>query len=292
MKRTTLTNDRGMLYLAVVLCALVTCLFVVNPTKAHALSLETWPDEKYNMPDSLALPLEYENAEITWHGVEGVCERATYKDRDFIWLSVPVPTGKQKGGFSYSDFLDIDFNNVAAIGDRNLNLRIHIDNLEFTTNREESLGSKALFAAFTPNEPIFQFKSVYDMQFFVDYTVTITWADTGGIVDLPFFQVAGDLDIGTDSMYFNESWTAKDGFDKGFIFEGSILDIKGNTFSTSDDYNYLDPKDMITKVGVVAVSNNGQFSGQFEDGFCASTLAVYSQFSLLNDPQKRFGVDV
>lgn len=116
--------------------------------------------------------------------------------------------------YSLSDVCDINFTKVEKIGDRYIDVNIHINSVE--------LGS---FADVTSNNSVALCKATTDSFYFgddnssgygygatknIDQTVTITWSDTGEIVDLPFFQVASDIDAWW--TYFNEAWEAKDGF--------------------------------------------------------------------------------
>lgn len=260
-------------------------VLLLLPPKAYAYETLILDDLK-DVPDDLSFDFTYENAEFEFTGVDGIVRRENVAGYDLYWVSVPTPSGKQNGGFSYSDFLNITFPNIGSIGDRLIDINIHIDNLEVTTSGPEKLNNRTYFLAFSTNDiPRMEFKSCVSKQFYVDYTISITYSDSGELVSLPFFQKVYDLDLGTSNDYFNEGWMPLNGFDTLYLYKDTALVNDNGFFNTPDGYSYV-YEDELFKSGIVASAPIGQFSGRFEEGNCGSTITIYSQFTNIKDPVK------
>lgn len=253
-----------------------------------------------NSNDELAsidsmLNMTSSNIRVEWHGLEGI-EYTSGDARTYY-----VPAKSSNGNWSYEDFADFYFTGN-TIGEKEILINVHIDKLTVTDQHRTtgSIGKYFKFAYAIPD--LFSFggstghftneQELFprnEWQFFVDYTVNITWADTGKAVNMPFYQILIDIDAGSNQGYFTEAWEAKQGFSGDFyIYDKCYLDIQGTRFISP--YSLVDGSDSLTRAGVIALTDSGNFSGQFEEGDCGTGLQLYSQFAQLPDPVKSYSV--
>ena len=278
----------------IVLGIAIMLFLFVNPNYAQAASnITTLSSQDELVPLDNTFKLTADNCEVKWYGVEGI----EYSDNNSNNCVYYLPSKGENGNWSYKDVADFIFSGN-YIGDQEVVITIHIDKVDVSDshhNTHTTISKYWKLAAFYGNN--FAITSVPDSfdnetelfgsnwyQWYVDYTVTITYADTGKVVEQPFFQVISDIDA--KSNYFREAWTAKDGFsDNYYVYDQCNLEITGNTFSSLAETTGAEK---LTKAGVIALTNNGQFSGQMSLGHCGSYVYIFSNFSSLNAPHKTF----
>ena len=238
----------------------------------------------------------YQIENYKWSGVNGSISRY---DNNFFFF---VPVKNKNGGFIYTDFLDIYYKGN-KIDNRDIQVCIHIDKLEVTNTKGNGVGSlgdrfgfcgsdKAEFW-FINNTGMDSNYTPMQYRWFVDYTVTITWADTKEIVSGPFYQIVTDLDAGSNASYYSESWKSGSGFTGDFfIYDKNYLRINGNTFSApkTGSSTSVSGDNSLIKAGVIAPTNNGKFSGRFEEGRCGTALNIYAPLTQIPAPEKVYSI--
>lgn len=253
-----------------------------------------------------AFGFDPKDLEISWSkDCKGLVKTDSVGNKGFY-----IPSKGSNGNWSYSDPVEFKFGGN-YLGDREIEITIHIDKIQVTSSKATgSTIGKYFKIGYTyfinddKNAPrMLWFTNVTGdyteettefgsprFQWFVNYTVTVTWADSGQVVDLPFYQTITDIDAGSSpTSYYRESWTPKDGFTNDFyVYDTCKLLIDGTTFRSTGGTS---GNDSLTKAGVIALTTNGQFSGQMELGRCGNGIALFSNFSDLDKPNKSFQLE-
>ena len=262
-------------------------LNTIAPDSAFA-AIETLPNEDASVSSNLSLNLYYDNASWTWNNISGEVKDG---GTDGYCFMVPLNGRDRFGGWEINNFLTINFTNVGSINGRAINALLTLDKLSITRRTAMSLPDPVLplrlSNAFVPqfgDATSYNFgRTGFFHQMFIDYTVAITWADTGAIVSQPFYQRISDLD--QSDTYFREAWTAGNGFTGDFyVYEDCKLQINGNQFAANGSTTGFEQE--IQQAGVVAKTKNGKFSGRFEEGWCATALEIFSELTDIPSPEK------
>lgn len=83
----------------------------------------------------------------------------------------------------------------------------------------------------------------------------------------------------------DEAWTAGNGFtDDFYVYEDCKLQINGNRFAANGSTTGFEQQ--IQQAGVVAKTKNGKFSGKFEEGWCSTSLEIFSELTDIPSPEK------
>lgn len=275
---------------------LAPCFSAINPTEAFGVVNTLKSSEGILDMDQRFKMSVYEIENYQFTGVNG-SSRMYDGNRYFF-----VPVKNKNGGFTYADFFDIYFKK-ACIDNREISIKVHVDKLEVTSTKESNAGNLgSLFEFCAVDKASFWFMNngsipgVYTpvrYRWYIDYTVTITWKSSGQIVEGPFYQAVTDLDAGSAASYYSEAWTAKTGFTGDyFIYDKNYLRISGSTFSApkTGSPTSVSGNESLTKAGVIAATNNGKFSGRFQEGRCGTELAIFSPLAQLPSPNKSFKI--
>lgn len=284
MNKTNRKNSRKiyMLKKYATAVSLMVFLFAVLLPEAvsAALTVNTFPDES-NVSDIRTrnrVQLGDDNLKSwKWHGVSGevVLDDTSGSGTPCVGFWVPV-----NGTTDYTDLLDIYFEDVLTTADgRKLNAQIHVNSFH-SVNYGSYKPSKALVGVIYKTTKRFSALG-YQNGVKIDYTLTVTYADTGEVYDRPMLHIISDVDIVRSSMpAYNESWELKSGY-MGDIWKWSSFNesISGNKITATDGTNYVD-NDSYLKAGAVATTNNGEFR------FVATTTSgagTVFEVSLAND---------
>lgn len=134
-------------------------MFFFSAISVHAMNRVTIPDNyKYQSVYGKLNLTSTTYAGHTWHGVAG-----QVYDSTTISNAIPNTYGAKlftvptvRSGFTYTDFLDVRFQNVGRVNDRKLNAVLHVDSCTFgavqtnMTNGDKFASSQAgiFFVAF------------------------------------------------------------------------------------------------------------------------------------------------
>lgn len=273
------------------LFVMVFCLFA-NKGEAMASTIHTIPSNdltavnaSYNLNIGSST---YEKCE--WNGVAGLMEGYEGFYQDKLYRIAYVPYNQQD--MHLSNFLDIYFTNVGTIGGRKLNAKIHCDSLDFTqeavinNGTYDKDGYMMIMQMWYTTLGIIG-DSAGSMK--LKTTVTITYADTGAVVDLPFYQRVEDIDAKMSYINQPESWEGISGFSGDlFVYEpyfsGDVMEINGMCARAKNDSVGAVGEDSMLKAGLFATTYKGTFTCEWGENNCGTTLLVYSAYDDRNLP--------
>ncbi len=229
-----------------------------------------------------------------WSGVSGLHEDCFNGSYNLNFFYIPYTKGQN---ITYTDFLDVYFKNIGSIGGRKINAKVHCDSLsikgEWTPgNNQFSKNGYVRILNTWSNCLSINGDSAGSMRLRI--TVTITYADTGHTVELPFFQAVRDIDSKQSYIEAPESWRGISGYTgRLFAYESSRA---GNSMSidASNLYAYAHAgvgtsgdAEML-EAGLFATTSNGQFTMEWTENSCASSMFIYSSYtdSIFHPPVK------
>lgn len=220
-------------------------------------------------------------------GVDGVLLEGS-DDDGAPAKGICVPIGNRNGGFSYTDFLDVYYENIGTIGGRSINAQVHFNSMTVEAPYDSTPENTSNLLCVTYLSESFTYMSVMVGAFPADYlgvetgwraasiydvTVTLKYADTNEIVDTPMTLCASDIDAGTPDTY-TEGWEGIAGFSGNlYVYQSNINRISG--LKVMSGYITVDGDESWLKTGVYAPTVTGQFQCRFYEGDCATTLQIY-----------------
>lgn len=119
------------LFLLIILFSLI-FLALLFSNISHASNLTTIPDsqkslEALNKATKIELNLKTYKSH-TWNGISGTTEN--YMNESCLMFKVPADYKKDSASVTYNNCLDIYFENVTRIANRNVNAKVHIDKVK------------------------------------------------------------------------------------------------------------------------------------------------------------------
>ena len=111
------------------------------------------------------------------------------------------------------------------------------------------------------------------------YTATITYHDTGEVVNLPFFQAVRDLDAAND--YYREAWESISGYTGTYYkYSTNYNTFSGNkVLAPNSNDKLVTGNNELLKAGIYAPTTGGKFSAYFYEGNSGTLMTLYSQYS-------------
>lgn len=228
-------------------------------------------------------------------GVSGVSVGTAGIYSDCKYWNIYVPYNQQD--MHLTDFLDINFQNVGTIGGRKINAKIHCDSLDFTQEAVINNGTyhkdgymQILKLYYSTVEIVGESAGSLRLK----TTVTITYADTGEVVNLPFYQKIADIDSIQTYIQQPESWEGISGFTGDLYvyqpyYSGGIMQITGMKARVIESnrgtgHPGSSGDDEMLKAGLFAPTYNGSFTCEFGENNCGTLLTVYSAYDDRNLP--------
>ena len=258
--------------------------------ESYAAETETIKDSSIQVSENTKLDLSKDNYTAQWNGVKGKTETGSEGEK---MLCVPVK--KTDASWTLSDFLDITFTNAGSINGRQIDVKVHINKLTVgkrsgSADGEMSdrymgvciLRSRAKGLQFSAS---MKDGCGYRASKVIEHTVTVFYHDTGGAVDLPFFQAVKDLDA--SASYFSEAWEPVSGYDSTYyIYPSNYLIFSGDKASAPPGNVNMTGTDQMLKAGLYAVCSKGSFRARFYGGNCGTMMNLYNQYDILEKPVK------
>ena len=263
-----------------------------------------------------------------WHGINGTTMVSTHESPNVAntkgAMLFMIPT--TKSGFEYQNCLTIYFNGVGRFQGRSLNARLDFTSIKFG---EFQMNGKYPGQVYDSNpNGVFLLQSVYSPELFfgrsdqqewfpgleqrfeaikdITMQITITYADTGAVVDIPFYHYVDDID---DNNVWN-TYGAQEGVTFGsgyrddlYVYDAFRCSVNGRTVKVPNDgknHNYSDfymppPVPDATRGEATSneprvkeaswfcnacwsVTNNGQFSVTFHGSNAVTTMNLRSPF--------------
>lgn len=264
-----------------VLMAMILYAMVVQPS--FAATVRTIPSTANIVQSSGKLKLTTDNYRATWGNVNHKVKTGPSGETVFC-----IPIKNTSASWTVKDFLTLDFTNVGTIGGRQLDCRVKLTSMTVSarkgsSNLESSDGYMGVCCIWLNNTGL-QFGTTtdrgsgYKAAKTITHTVTLTYHDTGEVVDLPFFQAVRDLD--TYATYNQEGWESLSGYIGTYYKYSTNYNVfSGNKVSAPVNAAATDGNNTILVSGIYAPTTGGNFSARFYEGDCGTILNLYSQYS-------------
>lgn len=226
-----------------------------------------------------------------WNGVNGISEGVDGIYDDCKYWNIYVPYNQQD--MHLKDFLDIRFEHVATIGGRYVNVDLHCDSLDFIQEAVINQGEyhkDGYMQIMTLYYDVLTVIGESAGSMRLKTSVTITYADTGEIVDLPFYQRVEDIDAKMPYISQPESWEGISGFTNDLYvyqpyFTGGIMEIEGMKASACIHSLGAENEDSLLKAGLFAPIRKGSFTCEWGENNCGTSMLLYSAYDDRNLPK-------
>ena len=280
MQRTILKRISSMMIITVLLTA---CLFAAA-SPSYAATVKTIPSTSTMVAKANKLKLSKDNYSLTWNIANHKVK--TGKNSEKL-LCIPIKS--KTASWTVTNFCKVKFTNAGVIDGRQIDCTVNFDSMTVTARKGSSTGETSDgymgFASIWGIDDGLQVGVTIDdgcgyrAKKTVKYTATITYHDTGEVVNLPFFQAVRDLDA--MNTYYREAWESISGY-TGIYYKYST---NYNTFSGNKVLAPNSSDQMVTgnnellKAGIYAPTKGGKFSAYFYEGNCGTLMTLYSQYS-------------
>ena len=280
MQRTILKRISSMMIITVLLTA---CLFAAA-SPSYAATVKTIPSTSTMVAKANKLKLSKDNYSVTWNITNHKVK--TGKNSEKL-LCIPIKS--KTASWTVTNFCKVKFTNAGVIDGRQIDCTVNFDSMTVTARKGSSTGETSDgymgFASIWGIDDGLQVGVTIDdgcgyrAKKTVKYTATITYHDTGEVVNLPFFQAVRDLDA--MNTYYREAWESISGY-TGIYYKYST---NYNTFSGNKVLAPNSSDQMVTgnnellKAGIYAPTKGGKFSAYFYEGNCGTLMTLYSQYS-------------
>lgn len=272
---------------------------VSNEIPSYAAAWQKMPAGTPIPTSQQQIPLSLNTVtEITYNDTAypGLFKTITY-DNGYLGLCVKI--GNTSKSYSYKNYCTAVFAEAATIRGRSIDVKVDFVSLDIAALTATSALASDGYMAFAYLNPwAIQISNTsnrtnkddglrrgYNVEKDVGMRVTVTWSDSGEIVDLPFYQGINDIDAA--GSYYTEGWTGGIGFAGTFyIWPECIGKYSGTTIKADPNADSTSGNDSWYKTGVVAPTAGGQWDMTFYEGNCSTGCLVYSQYLDLEPPKK------
>ena len=273
--------------LLVIFMILVTGIFA-SAGPVYAATVLTIPGTGTMVAKANKLKLSKDNYSVTWNITNHKIKTGAGSEKILC-----IPIKSKTSSWTVTNFCKVKFTNAGVIGGRQVDCTVNFDSMTVTARKGSSSGETSDgymgFASVWGIDDGLQVGVTiadgcgYRAKKTVKYTATITYHDTGEVVNLPFFQAVRDLDAAND--YYREAWESISGYTGTYYkystnyntFSGNKVLAPNSTSQTVTGNNEL------LKAGIYAPTTGGRFSAYFYEGNCGTLITLYSQYS--TDPK-------
>lgn len=293
---------------ALALLALVCVLFaavLADSFSSHAATIHTIPGSATlsTIKTTGALDLSKNTlAGYTYHSTSG--KRVSYTDSSGkASYQFTVPMTDNDKTYTFTNCLTLTFSGIGTINGRKLNATVDVTKAvvypassNFSeANRAITGGQVGIFTLgpgyFSVGGSTADTPHGYRAKKLISLKITVRYADGNKeVVPLSFYQAVLDIDAGGYDAhdYYRESWTGNSGYSGDlYVFSGRTTSISGMTIqSPGSESKLTDGDDIYLKTGAFATTTGGTFSMTFQEGNCATRLALYSSYVNLISPSK------
>lgn len=271
-------------------------VFLLIGTSAivSAITAETLPNNNTRVPSSYVFRTGYGNA--TWElnsaysGTIGVSD--TRSQAGYVSFYVTRYTGSSR---TFTNPVTVTFTNAGYINGRAVNIEMNVDRLiQYGGSSTVANNSGEFITLYYTSANVSSWKlngsGRYRLTHAVDLSYTATYADTGEVVDFPFFQAATDLDTFQNVSTIAEGVVPLSGYTKAYLYPGTQLKQQSGGFFAPGQMDW-GGDDSIVKGGVYLVTQNGKFSARHYANNCRTGLQVYNQYKEGTLPKPTLSVD-
>lgn len=278
------------------IAAMAAFLFILasycfSECKVYAAEIHTIDSTDVSISEDDQLEMSVSNYSAVWTGIDGKVKTGTGGCKILC-----VPVVSENEAWSVKDFLDIRFSGAGEINGRKIDVNLHISSMEVTkredgssTGKDDGYVGVCIFRSSDGRLEIGSSTSDgygYKAGKTIEYTVSVTYHDTGEIVSIPFFQVIRDVDH--KSGCGNEGWEAVKGYSGIYHkYRDNKLAFSGNRISASENNDDFEGDDELLKAGIYAPIKSGSFSGIFYEGDSSTALELYNQYAMMAAPVKK-----
>lgn len=279
-------------------------IFLGTFTRANAstanLMRKTIPNTSVMVSEESVLPLRYsaDSSKFEIKGTNGYTAAVKQNGNKYC-LCIKKTAAIKKANTSSevkwtaNNPMQVKFKKVAIINGKSIDVTINFTQVAVTKHLKKAQEDADWIAlAYIKNDYLRISSSFADGYGYradknTKIKTTITYSDTGEVVDLPFFQAIRDIDAKSD--YSTECWTAgpeyQDTFYKYNTNENTFKDR--SIYAWAKSVNTAGDDELLRSGGYIS-TNDGSFTQEFWDGDCSTGMYLYSQYAnnLLEKPTK------
>ena len=267
---------------------LITLLLIAilfsSAAPSYAATVKTIPGTSTIVAKANKLKLSKNNYSLTWNITNHKVK--TGKNSEKL-LCIPIKS--KTASWTVTNFCKIKFTNVGTIDGRQIDCTVNFDSMTVSARKGSSTGETSDgymgFASIWGIDDGLQVGVTIDdgcgyrASKKVKYTATITYHDTGEVVNLPFFQAVRDLDAAND--YYREAWESISGYTGTYYkYSTNYNTFSGNkVLAPNSSTQTVTGNNELLKAGIYAPATSGKFSAYFYEGNCGTLMTLYSQYS-------------
>lgn len=272
--------ERNTIIFAVLMLFCMICVWLV-PEEVSAFSYTKMPSGT-GTPTGKKIVLKAANAQITYSG--GYTEKTAADGTSKLLYIKNNKAAKN----TYNNFCTVVYPNAGKIAGRSFDVKVEftkmVVNKPYSTSGIPSDGYLC-FAKLTGNNITVSQPNQYPAKKVITTRMTITWADNGSVVNLPFYQGIHDIDAGNTS--YQEAWEGVSGYKNTcYIWPQNNCTLSGNKITSHNPPILTDGNDSWYKNGAIAPTNNGQFTCRWDEGSSGTSLYLYSEYIDIKNPEK------
>ena len=251
---------------------------------SYAATVKTIPSTSTIVAKANKLKLSKNNYSLTWNITNHKVK--TGKNSEKL-LCIPIKS--KTASWTVTNFCKIKFTNVGTIDGRQIDCTVNFDSMTVSARKGSSTGETSDgymgFASIWGIDDGMQVGVTIDdgcgyrASKKVKYTATITYHDTGEVVNLPFFQAVRDLDAAND--YYREAWESISGYTGTYYkYSTNYNTFSGNkVLAPNSNDKLVTGNNELLKAGIYAPTTGGKLSAYFYEGNSGTLMTLYSQYS-------------
>ena len=243
-----------------VLAAMLISALAITAEYSFAITTTKLPNNNTRVPDSYRLKMGYGNMTYEINpSYSSVIKYAYDNNAGGYRFSIPRSTANK----TYTNPLTIHYTNCGTINGRSINIDMKINSLVQKGGNNTIANNNGYFldlyyTSTQISSQKYNSASKYRLQHTMDITYTVTYADTGSVVNYPFFQSFYDLDTFQNTADYAEGVVPISGYTKAYLYPGTQLKQQSGGFFAPGQMEW-DGNDSIVKGGVYLVTTNGSF---------------------------------
>ena len=263
---------------------LLSAILFSQAAPSYAATVKTIPSTSTIVAKANKLKLSKNNYSLTWNITNHKVK--TGKNSEKL-LCIPIKS--KTASWTVTNFCKIKFTNVGTIDGRQIDCTVNFDSMTVSARKGSSTGETSDgymgFASIWGIDDGLQVGVTIDdgcgyrASKKVKYTATITYHDTGEVVNLPFFQAVRDLDAAND--YYREAWESISGYTGTYYkYSTNYNTFSGNkVLAPNSNDKLVTGNNELLKAGIYAPTTGGKFSAYFYEGNSGTLMTLYSQYS-------------
>ncbi len=268
-------NLRGIGRKGIIAAAAVFLLILSTAAATAAINTERIPTNSTVVSADTRFKTGLSNAE--WEINPAYRSAVTYSGGSFY-----LPRNRTGAGRTYTDLITVKYSDAGIINGRSVNVEMNIDRLVQTKELDSRTTDKGEFLKLWSTETsLSSYKTsggAYKCTHTIDVSYRITYADTGELVEMPFFQAVIDVDTKQNVAGVAEGFKAVSGYTKYYTYPACVLVRSGDGFYSPSQLE-TSGRDSWTKTGFYATTKNGEFKSTHYLTNCRTEIYIFNQYS-------------